>query len=406
MCTTEYKISRVRGEIWLHDPPATIRTCETVLHPRYDIIPNIFALRRDFYFFTHMYVPRSYTVENVRRGHPDKVCDQISDAILDAYLAQDPFARVAIESFGAHGLLTIGGEITSTADVDVEAIARKVYKDIGFDSAIEVATRIVKQSPEIAAGVDADGAGDQGIMYGYATKETPEMLPLGVVYAARIVEMLDSAKIKQALPWLLPDGKAQVTIFQDAVSVVVVSVQHREDVSHEDIERGITEHVLDPIFGDSLAKAAVIINPSGLFTIGGFDADTGLTGRKIMIDTYGGIVAHGGGCFSGKDATKVDRSAAYMARFAAKNLVAAGYAGEVIVSVAYAIGRAEPVMLSARNGDGADMTPVLLQHFDFRPAAIIERLALRDAVYQRTAAYGHFADPTCAWEQIVELPKL
>ena len=352
-----------------------------------------------------MYIPKSYTVENVRRGHPDKVCDQISDAILDAYLAQDPNARVAIESFGAHGLLTIGGEITSTADVDVEAIARKVYKEIGFDSAIEIATRIVKQSPEIAAGVDREGAGDQGIMYGYATNETKEMLPRGVVFAAKIVESLDSEKIKAQLPWLRPDGKSQVTMVEDAVSCIVVSVQHAENVSHEDIEKGITEQVLMPIFGDELAGASVIINPSGLFTIGGFDADTGLTGRKIMIDTYGGIVSHGGGCFSGKDATKVDRSAAYMARFAAKNLVAAGYAGEIIVSVAYAIGRADPVMITARNGDGADMTPVLLRHFDFRPQAIIERLGLKDPIYQRTAAYGHFANPTFPWEQFVDLPR-
>ena len=352
-----------------------------------------------------MYIPKTYTVENVRRGHPDKVCDQISDAILDAYLAQDPNARVAIESFGAHGLLTIGGEITSTADVDVEAIARKVYKDIGFDSAIEVATRIVKQSPEIAAGVDRDGAGDQGIMYGYATNETKEMLPQGVVYAARIVELLDSAKIKKELPWLRPDGKAQVTMHEDAVTVIVVSVQHAENVTHEEIEKGITEYVIEPVFESALAGASVIINPSGLFTIGGFNADTGLTGRKIMIDSYGGIVWHGGGCFSGKDATKVDRSAAYMARFAARNLVAAGYASEVVVSVAYAIGRAEPVMLTAVNGDGADMTPVLVQHFDFRPQAIIERLGLKEPIYQRTAAYGHFANPTFPWEQVIELPQ-
>lgn len=353
-----------------------------------------------------MQTPKTYTVENVRRGHPDKVCDQISDAILDAYLAQDPDARVAIESFGAHGLLTIGGEITSTADVDVAAIARQVYKEIGFDTEIEVVTRIVKQSPEISAAADRDGAGDQGIMYGYATNETPEMLPKGVVYAAKIVEKLDSEKIRAALPWLLPDGKAQVTMNADRPSVIVVSVQHMPEVGHEEIERSVRELVLLPVFGDELAGASVIINPSGQFTIGGFDADTGLTGRKIMIDTYGGIIPHGGGCFSGKDATKVDRSAAYMARFAAKSLVAAGYAAEVTVSVAYAIGRAEPVMLTAINSTGADLTPVLARHFDFRPGAIAERLGLRDPIYRRTAAYGHFANPTFPWEQIAELPTL
>jgi len=358
------------------------------------------------FFIFIMYIPNTYTVENVRRGHPDKVCDQISDAILDAYLTQDPNARVAVEAFGAHGLLTIGGEITSTGDVDVEAIAREVYKDIGFESEIEIVMRLVKQSPEISAAADRDGAGDQGIMYGYATHETPEMLPRGVVYAANIVKALDSAKIHAALPWLLPDGKAQVTMDEDRLRVVVVSVQHRAGTALEEIERGVRELVLEPLFGDELLSAEVIINPSGQFTIGGFDADTGLTGRKIMIDTYGGIVAHGGGCFSGKDATKVDRSAAYMARFAAKSLVAAGYASEVIVSVAYAIGRAEPVMLRAMNGSGADLTPVLARHFDFRPGAIAERLGLRDPLYRRTAAYGHFSNPTFPWEQIAELPTL
>lgn len=357
-------------------------------------------------FFIYMHTPKTYTVENVRRGHPDKVCDQISDAILDAYLAQDSNARVAIESFGAHGLLTIGGEITSTADVDVVAIARQVYKEIGFTSEIEVVTRIVKQSPEISAAADRDGAGDQGIMYGYATNETPEMLPKGVVYAARIVEILDSAKVRALLPWLLPDGKAQVTIRDELPTVVVVSVQHEAHVSREEIERAMREYVLEPVFGTELAGVSVIVNPSGQFTIGGFDADTGLTGRKIMIDTYGGIIPHGGGCFSGKDATKVDRSAAYMARFVAKCIVHSGYAADVLVSVAYAIGRAEPVMLSAISGDGTDLTHIVTRHFDFRPGAIAERLGLRDPIYRHTAAYGHFANPTFPWEQTVELPPL
>jgi S-adenosylmethionine synthetase len=350
-----------------------------------------------------MHIPTSYTVENVRRGHPDKVCDQISDAILDAYLAIDPRARVAVESFGAHGLLTIGGEITSTGDVNVDEIARRVYRDIGFDSPLEIRTQIVKQSPEISAGVDRDGAGDQGIMYGFATNETPEYLPKGVVYGARIVALLDTREVQSALPWLRPDGKAQVTMEAGRVATIVVSVQHTPEVSHGEIERGIIEFILRPLFGSELDAATVIINPSGSFTIGGFDADTGLTGRKIMIDTYGGIIPHGGGCFSGKDATKVDRSAAYMARFAAKNIVAAGIAAEVLVSVAYAIGKAEPVMLSAVDGSGRDITAIVTAHFDFRPQSIIERLGLRNPIYTRTAAYGHFANPAYPWEEIVQL---
>ena len=346
-----------------------------------------------------MLTQKTYTVENVRRGHPDKVCDQISDAILDAYLSQDPYARVAVECFGCHGLLTIGGEVTSIATIDHEAIAREVYRSIGFTSAIEVVVRIVAQSPEIAGGVDRDGAGDQGIMYGYATNETPEYLSLGVVLGAKIVEVLDTKEIQSKIPWLLPDGKAQVTVLNGIVTTVVVSVQHQEFVTQETIRTEIIEHVLAPILGDALAQIKVIINPSGMFTIGGFDADTGLTGRKIEIDTYGGITPHGGGCFSGKDATKVDRSAAYMARYAAKKLVRGGYGTEVLVSVAYAIGQAEPVMLAAVNQDGRDLTGILKETCDFRPRAIIEKLGLRQPVYMKKAAYGHFMHADASWEQ-------
>lgn len=347
-----------------------------------------------------MQIPKLYTVENVRKGHPDKVCDQISDAILDAYLEKDAYARVAIESFGAHGLLTIGGEITSTADIDVEAIARRVYRSIGFTTDLEVRLQIAKQSPEIAEGVDRDGAGDQGVMYGYAVNETPELLPKAVVYGARIVEMLDSEEIQSALPWLRPDGKTQVTMEGDTVKAVVVSVQHASGVSHSEIESGIIEKVLRPLFVDRLTGMQIIINPAGAFTIGGFDADTGLTGRKIMIDSYGGVIPHGGGCFSGKDATKVDRSAAYMARFVAKNLVAEGYGKEVLVSVAYAIGKADPVMLTATNEDGKDLSDILKARFDFRPKAIIDRLGLRSPIYTKTAVYGHFINQSSPWEKL------
>lgn len=346
---------------------------------------------------------RMYTVENVRRGHPDKICDQISDAILDAYLAKDPMARVAVECFGCHGLLMIGGEVTSTAKVDAEKIARDVYKEIGFTSTPEIIIKIVAQSPEIADGVDRDGAGDQGIMYGYATNETPEYLPRATVLAARTAMALDVAGKDGTIPWLLPDGKTQVTIKDGKVETVVVSTQHTPEITHAEIEQTVTEKILKPIFEAELEGVRIVINPSGLFTIGGFEADTGLTGRKIMVDTYGGIIPHGGGCFSGKDATKVDRSAAYMARFAAKCLVAGGHGSEVLVSVAYAIGQADPVMLSAVNGDGADLTEVLKKNFDFRPKAIIERLGLRNPVYAKRAAYGHFMDSTAPWEVIQPL---
>lgn len=346
-----------------------------------------------------MLTQKTYTVENVRKGHPDKVCDQISDALLDAYLQGDPQSRVAVECFGCHGLLTIGGEVTSRASVDHVAIAREVYRSIGFANDIEVVVRIVQQSPEISDGVDREGAGDQGIMYGYATAETPELLPLGVVLAGRIVERLDSAEVKARLAWLRPDGKAQVTVTEGRVSVVVVSVQHDETATNETIAHDIREHVLESIFGGSLDSITVIINPSGAFTIGGFDADTGLTGRKIEIDTYGGVTPHGGGCFSGKDATKVDRSAAYMARLAARVLVGAGLGREVLVSVAYAIGKAEPVMLAATNEAGADLTAELISRFDFRPKAIIEYLGLRQPIYRQTAMHGHFFHKNTSWER-------
>jgi S-adenosylmethionine synthetase len=346
-----------------------------------------------------MLTQKTYTVENVRKGHPDKVCDQISDALLDAYLQGDPQSRVAVECFGCHGLLTIGGEVTSRATIDHAAIAREVYRSIGFTNDIEVVVRIVQQSPEISDGVDREGAGDQGIMYGYATAETPELLPLGVVFAGKIVERLDTAEIAAVLPWLRPDGKAQVTMIEGKVSVVVVSVQHDEAVTNETISKDIRKHVLVPIFGEVLDTATVIINPSGAFTIGGFDADTGLTGRKIEIDTYGGITPHGGGCFSGKDATKVDRSAAYMARLAARTLVHAGLGVEVMVSVAYAIGKADPVMLTAVNEQGTDLTSELSSRFDFRPKAIIEYLDLKKPVYQKTAVHGHFFHKDAVWER-------
>ncbi len=342
----------------------------------------------------------TYTVESVTAGHPDKICDQISDAILDACLAQDPKSRVAVESFGAHGLLVIGGEVTSDAVIDAKAIARKVYRDIGYDEELEIIERIVQQSPEIAAGVDRDGAGDQGIMYGYATDETPEYLPKGITYVHKLTQGLERLRTEGSLTWLRPDGKAQVTIKNGRVATVLISTQHAPGVTQAEIREALIEQLIKPVIGD-ITRVDIFINPSGQFVQGGFEADTGLTGRKLMVDTYGGLIVHGGGAFSGKDATKVDRSAAYMARFVAKNLVASGKAKQALVSVAYAIGYPEPLMVSAIDEEGNDLSTFVRSNYDFRPKAIIQRLNLRQPIYQNTATYGHFGKEGLPWEEII-----
>src|SRR3990167_3815405 len=291
----------------------------------------------------------NYTVESVTSGHPDKICDQISDAILDAYITLDLKIRVAVETFGGHGKLVIGGEVTSKGKVDYVKIAREVYKEIGYNDELEISAHIVTQSPDIAMGVDTGGAGDQGIMYGYATDEVPEFLP-------------------------------------------------------KEIKKEITEKIINPLLSEEEKKTVkILVNPTGQFIQGGFEADTGLTGRKLMVDTYGGIIPHGGGCFSGKDATKVDRSGAYMARFVAKNLVAGGYGKDVLVSVAYAIGMAEPLMIEAINEKGEDLSELVQKNFDFRPLAIIERLGLRNPIFLQTATYGHFGKDNLPWEKIEKL---
>jgi len=344
-----------------------------------------------------------YTTESVTSGHPDKVCDQISDAILDACLAQDPNSRVACESFGSHGTLMIGGEIKTKAAIDAEKIARAVYAGIGYTDKLEVLVKIARQSPDIAQGVDTGGAGDQGIMYGYATDETPEYLPKGVVLVHALARRLEEIRRKRILKWVKPDGKTQVVIDNGGgVINALCSTQHDEAVSQEEIRAGLIEHLFTPVIG-SLEGVEVLVNPTGKFTIGGFAADAGLTGRKIQVDTYGGLVPHGGGAFSGKDATKVDRSAAYMCRFVAKNLVANGYGKKVLVSVAYAIGRAEPVMIEAFDDNGKNLTDIVAKHFDFKPRAIIERLGLTKPVFRATAAYGHFGVSGRSWEKVVKL---
>lgn len=350
-----------------------------------------------------MYQPVFYTVESVTSGHPDKICDQISDAILDECLRQDPKSRVAMETFGAHGLLVLGGELTTNADVDFEAVARRVYREIGHPDELKIITNIVKQSSDIAQGVDTGGAGDQGIMYGYATDETPEFLPRGIVLVHKLTKGLEDLRKSGAISWLKPDGKAQVTLRNDRVATVLVSAQHDESISHEEIRDTLMEELIKPALLTLKPHDSnfILVNPTGKFVSGGFYADTGLTGRKIMVDTYGGLVPHGGGAFSGKDPTKVDRSAAYMCRFVAKNLVANGLAKKALVSVSYAIGRAEPLMVEAINEKGESLTDLVGSKFDFRPLAIIERLDLRRPIYQQTASYGHFGKAGLPWEELV-----
>jgi len=349
-----------------------------------------------------LHLLKRYTTESVTSGHPDKVCDQISDAILDACLTQDPKSRVAVESFGSHGTLMLGGEVKTAAKVDFEAIARQVYKDIGYTQELKILNTVQEQSPDIAMGVDTGGAGDQGIMYGYATDETEEMLPLGVVLSHKLARNLEKLRRDNTLPWVRPDGKTQVTIDNGKVITALTSTQHDEAISQEDIKAQLIEHLFTPTLG-SVDGVEILVNPTGKFTIGGFEADAGLTGRKIMVDTYGGLMPHGGGAFSGKDATKVDRSAAYMCRFAAKNLVANGHAKKALVSVAYAIGRVEPVMIEAFSDDGKDLTEIVTKNFDFRPRAIIERLGLTRPIFRETAAYGHFGVAGRPWEEIVKI---
>lgn len=349
-----------------------------------------------------IYKPNTYSVESVTSGHPDKVCDQISDAILDACLAQDPASRVAAETFGSNGLLVIGGELTTGADFDAEKIGREVYKNIGYGEDLKVITNIVKQSPDIAQGVNTGGAGDQGIMYGYATDETDEFLPAGISLVHKLTRGLENLRTSGELAWLKPDGKAQATLENGKITKILISTQHAEDVSQEQIREDLIEKLIKSLIGD-ISGIEILINPTGKFLLGGFTADAGLTGRKIMVDTYGGLFPHGGGAFSGKDPTKVDRSAAYMARFAAKNLVANKLAKDALVSVSYAIGKTDPLMVEAINEKGESLAKIVNEKFDFRPLSIIERLNLRRPIYSQTAAYGHFGKKGLPWEEIITL---
>ncbi len=342
----------------------------------------------------------NYTVESVTSGHPDKVCDQISDAILDAFLKRDPMSRVAVETFGGHGKLVIGGEVTSKGNVDYVKVAREVYKNIGYKEKLQISAHIVKQSPDIAMGVDTGGAGDQGIMYGFATNETKEFLPKGVVLAHKLAKRLEEVRKGGKIKWLGPDAKTQVTYTNGKLNTVLVSTQHSPSVKLEEIKKEVTKKIIYPLLSPSERKSVkILVNPTGKFVAGGFEADTGLTGRKIMVDTYGGLIPHGGGCFSGKDATKVDRSAAYMCRHVAKSLVASHYAKEALVSVAYAIGMAEPLMIEAINEKGENLAEIVRKNFDFKPLSIIKYLGLRNPIFHKTSAYGHFGKAGLPWEK-------
>jgi len=370
-----------------------------------------------------------FTSESVTEGHPDKIADQISDSVLDAILAQDPRGRVACETLLTTGLVVVAGEITTTCYVDVPDLVRRVVQDIGYVSSDHgfdchtcgVITAIDKQSPDIALGVDKEGAGDQGLMFGYACRETDELMPLPIMLCHRLVERLSQVRRAGTLNYLRPDGKSQVSVrYRDgkpvAVETIVVSTQHADTVGQGQIRNDIIEHVVKPVVPASLIdpdKVVYHINPTGRFVTGGPMGDTGVTGRKIIVDTYGGSCPHGGGAFSGKDPTKVDRSGAYMARHVAKNIVAAGLAGRAQVQVAYAIGVPEPVSIMVHT-DGTGAVPearleeIVRRQFDFRPRAIIEYLDLRRPIYRKTAAFGHFgrSEPEFTWERTDRIKDL
>jgi len=365
-----------------------------------------------------------FTSESVSEGHPDKVCDQISDSVLDEILAHDPTARVACESFVTTGLALVGGEITTDHYVDVQRIVRDVIKSIGYTEAgvgfdadsCSVLSAIHAQSPDIAQGVDTGGAGDQGMMFGYACRETPELMPMPILLAHKLVKRLSDIrkKHKKDMPYLRPDAKSQVTIEYEGkrpvrVDTVVISTQHAAGIRQSTIKSDVIEHVVKKVIPAHLLdkKTRYFVNPTGKFEVGGPHGDSGLTGRKIIVDTYGGRAPHGGGAFSGKDPTKVDRSAAYAARHVAKNIVAAGLASECQIQVAYAIGVADPVSILVQTfGTGVipdhEIARIIHKEVDMRPLGIIKRLNLRRPIYRKTASYGHFGrnEKEFTWEKL------
>ena len=379
-----------------------------------------------------------FTSESVTEGHPDKICDQLSDAVLDACLEQDPLSRVACEVATKTGFVMFLGEITTKAQINYDELARKVITEIGYDDGAKgldgntcgVLVSIARQSGDIAMGVDeslevksgemsdeevdAIGAGDQGMMFGYACNETPDLMPMPIYLAHKLTRRLSEVRKNGTLPWLRPDGKSQVTVEYSygkpkRVDTVLISTQHSDEVSQEQIRAGLIEHVINPVLPPEMVdgELKIYVNPTGRFVIGGPLGDSGLTGRKIIVDTYGGMGRHGGGCFSGKDPTKVDRSAAYAARWAAKNVVAAGLAERCEIQVAYAIGVSHPLSVNCETfGTGRipdeQIAELILEHFDLRPGAIIRDLRLRTPIYQQVAAYGHFGrdDLDLSWERM------
>ena len=374
-----------------------------------------------------------FTSESVSEGHPDKVADQISDAVLDALLTQDKNARVACETLVKTGLVFVAGEISTNAWVDIEELVRNVVRkigyissDIGFDAdSCAVLTAIGKQSPDIAVGVDEtkeheQGAGDQGLMFGFACRETPELMPLPIMLAHQLVRRQAYLRKEKILPWLRPDAKSQVSVRYEnmqpvAVDAVVLSTQHAPDIHHKDLEEAVIEEIIKPVLGEKWLRSNTkyLVNPTGRFVIGGPVGDTGLTGRKIIVDTYGGMAPHGGGAFSGKDPSKVDRSAAYAARYVAKNIVAAGLADRCEIQISYAIGVAEPTSIYV-NCFGTEKMPtkkiieLIRQHFDLRPRGLIKMLDLQRPIYESTAAYGHFGreEPGFTWERLDKISLL
>ncbi len=371
-----------------------------------------------------------FTSESVSEGHPDKVCDQISDAVLDAYLKEDPESRVACETLVKNNLVVIAGEITSKANPDLENVVRKVINEIGYNddvlgfngSTCKFENHITKQSPDIAQGVNEgegedlnQGAGDQGLMFGYACKETESLMPAPIDLSHRLVKKQSEVRKSGLLPWLRPDAKSQVSVeYGDngktikGLSAIVLSTQHDEDISHQEIKNQVFEHIIEPVVPKNwiTPKTKIFINPTGKFVIGGPVGDCGLTGRKIIVDTYGGMARHGGGAFSGKDPSKVDRSAAYASRYVAKNIVAAGLADYCEIQVSYAIGVAEPTSISIDTFGTSkisekELETLIRKHFDLRPKSLIDALQLKRPIYQDTAAYGHFGrnGDNFSWEK-------
>ena len=371
---------------------------------------------------------RIFTSESVTEGHPDKICDQISDAILDDILSQDKYARVACETSVTTGLVLVMGEITTTGYCDVQKIVRKTINEIGYDRGkygfdaenVGVIVSINEQSPDIAMGVDKLGAGDQGMMFGYACNQTNEYMPMPITLSHKLALQLTKVRKEGTLPYLRPDGKTQVGVeYVDnkvkRIDSIIVSTQHDEKVTQEELRKDIIEHVINVIVPSELIDedTSIYVNPTGRFVIGGPKGDSGLTGRKIIVDTYGGYARHGGGAFSGKDPTKVDRSASYMARYVAKNLVAAGLADEVEIQLAYAIGVAEPTSICINTFGTSKLSEVELvaivrKHFDLTPQGIIDTLDLRRPIYRQTASYGHFGrnDVILPWESLDKVEEL